>query len=285
MGISKSLYVNGIQYPKLMWLSKHRKGDESVFAPNSSLEAIFERGDEVGELVCELFGGGERIEWENSSFEQKIQQTKELIERGTGYIYEATFSFGGALIMVDILEVCTDGSLVINEVKSSTIKPAKPQPNEAYLHDTAFQYFVLTSLGYKVKAVNLICLDSDYVRGYELDLRGLFASADLTENAKEQFENVRENIARFERILEFQDEPKCVIGVHCYEPYVCGACEYCWAEVGVPENSVFDIGSKLGVRFYKKDKFELWHSGIKNIDDIKDISCFPAYQQIQIKSH
>ena len=48
MGLSKSLYVNGMQCPKLMWLSKHRKGDESVFVPNASLEAIFERGNEVG---------------------------------------------------------------------------------------------------------------------------------------------------------------------------------------------------------------------------------------------
>ena len=88
--------------------------------PNASLEAVFERGNEVGELACELFKGGERIEWEITSFDEKIAQTKELIERGVRYIYEATFSFGGALIMVDILEVCADGSFVINEVKSST---------------------------------------------------------------------------------------------------------------------------------------------------------------------
>lgn len=82
MGLSKSLYVNGMQCPKLMWLSKHRKGDESVFVPNASLEAIFERGNEVGELACELFAGGERIKWENSTFDEKIAQTSELIAKG-----------------------------------------------------------------------------------------------------------------------------------------------------------------------------------------------------------
>lgn len=277
MSISKSLYINGMQCPKLLWLSKHRKGDESVFAPDASLEAVFERGNEVGKLACELFPNGERIEWENSSFKQKIAQTNELIKKGTRYIYEATFSFEGALIMVDILEILPSGEIVINEVKSST------SVSSVYLDDTAFQYFVLTSLGYNVKAVNLIHLNSEYVRGDELDLKGLFASADLTSNAKEQFNNVRENITRFERILEFPNEPKCDIDMHCYEPYTCGAFEYCWA--GVAQGSVFDIGSKLGVRFYKKDKFALWHSGVRNIDDIKDISCFPAYQQIQLKAH
>ena len=155
MGISKSLYINGMQCPKLLWLSKHRKGDESVFAPDASLEAVFERGNEVGELACELFKGGERIEWDGTSFDEKIAGTKELIERGVRYIYEATFIFGGALIMVDILEVCADGSLVINEVKSST------SVSPVYMDDTAFQHFVLTSLGYNVKAVNLIHLNSE----------------------------------------------------------------------------------------------------------------------------
>lgn len=185
--------------------------------------------------------------------------------------------------MVDILEILPSGELVINEVKSSTIDPAKPKINEAYLNDTAFQYFVLTSLGYKVKNVNLICLNSDYIRGDELDIHQLFCILDLTQNVKEQFNNVRENIAHFERILELPNELECDIGMHCYEPYTCGAFEYCWA--GVAQGSVFDIGSKLGVKFYKKDKFALWHSGVKNIDDIKDISSFPAYQQIQLKAH
>ena len=277
MGISKSLYINGMQCPKLLWLSKHRKGDGSVFAPDASLEAVFGRGNEVGKQACKLFKGGERIEWEGTSFDEKIAKTKELIERGVRYIYEATFSFGGALIMVDILEVCADGSLIINEVKSST------SVSPVYMDDTAFQYFVLTSLGYNVKAVNLIHLNSEYVRGDELDLKALFVINDLTENAKEQFDNVRENIARFERILEFPNEPECDIDMHCYEPYTCGAFEYCWA--GVAQGSVFDIGSKLGVKFYKKDKFALWHSGIRYIDEITDISSFPAYQQIQLKAH
>ena len=220
MGISKSLYINGMQCPKLLWLSKHRKGDKSVFAPDASLEAVFARGNEVGKLACELFPNGERIEWDGTSFEEKIAKTKELIERGARYIYEATFSFGGALIMVDILEVCADGSLIINEVKSST------SVSPVYMDDTAFQYFVLTSLGYNVKAVNLIHLNSEYVRGDELNLKALFVSEDLTENAKEQFNNVRENIARFERILEFPNEPECDIDMHYCKPYTCWAFKY-----------------------------------------------------------
>ena len=63
MGISKSLYINGMQCPKLLWLSKHRKSDESVFAPDANLEAVFERGNEVSKLACELSTNAKRIEW------------------------------------------------------------------------------------------------------------------------------------------------------------------------------------------------------------------------------
>ena len=69
MGISKSLYVNGMQCPKLLWLSKHRKGDESVFAPNASLDTVFQRGNKVVYLACKLFKGGDLIECYFTIFE------------------------------------------------------------------------------------------------------------------------------------------------------------------------------------------------------------------------
>ena len=72
------------------------KDEKSVFVANSSLEAVFKRENEVGKLAYELFTNAKRIEWENSSFDEKIAQTKMLIERGVCYIYEATFSFGGS---------------------------------------------------------------------------------------------------------------------------------------------------------------------------------------------
>ena len=79
MALSKSLYINGMQCPKLLWLSKHRKGDKSVFALDTSLKAVLERGNKVGDLACELVKGGERIKWDGTSFDEKIAGTKELL--------------------------------------------------------------------------------------------------------------------------------------------------------------------------------------------------------------
>ena len=58
------------------------------------------------------------------------------------------------------------GTLV--EVKSST------EVSEIYLEDAAFQYYVLTMCGVPVKGVYILYIDNTYVRGEQLDLKGLF---------------------------------------------------------------------------------------------------------------
>ena len=116
MALSKSLYIRGLQCEKSLWLKK--KKPEVLQAPDDGAQAVFDTGTSVGELACELFSGGERIEY-TGDFGSQMAKTKELMGRGTKVIYEATFCFDGILVMVDILRIGKD-ELVINEVKSST---------------------------------------------------------------------------------------------------------------------------------------------------------------------
>lgn len=66
-------------------------------------QALFDAGTEVGVLAQQLFPHGKKIEYKNSSFAQKKSQTRKYIEKGASTIYEATFSHGNILVMVDIL--------------------------------------------------------------------------------------------------------------------------------------------------------------------------------------
>jgi len=116
MTLSKSLYIRGLQCEKSLWLKK--KKSEVLQAPDDGTQAVFDTGTSVGELACELFSGGDRIEY-TGDFNAQMAKTKELIECGAKVIYEATFCFDGILVMVDILRIGKDG-LIINEVKSST---------------------------------------------------------------------------------------------------------------------------------------------------------------------
>ena len=270
MTLYKSLYIRGLQCEKSLWLKK--KKPEVLQAPDDGEQAVFDTGTSVGELACELFSGGERIEY-TGDFGSQMAKTKELVESGIKVIYEATFCFEGILVMVDILCVGDDG-LVINEVKSST------SVKEVYIDDAAIQYYVISSLGYKVSAVNIIHIDNSYVRGEKLELEKFFHTEDVTEQIIQKQADIPQILSKFDEILGKNVESEIDIGVQCSNPYPCDAWEYCWREQrSIPEYSVFDIS-----RLRSDKKFELYKSGIVKFEDIKELDKFNASQQIQIRS-
>jgi len=169
--LSKSLYTKGIQCVKALWLKKNNP--DVLTPPDSSKKAIFENGHKVGKLALGLFTKGKEIPFEGTSFEEKIALTKKYIDQGVTNIYEATFSFQDILIMVDILHVNKDGSLEINEVKSST------EVKDINLHDASIQFYVLNGLGYDISKVNLVYINNEYVRDDKLEIEKLFNIADV----------------------------------------------------------------------------------------------------------
>ena len=270
MTLSKSLYIRGLQCEKSLWLKKKRPG--VLQAPDDGAQAVFDTGTSVGELACELFSGGERIEY-TGDFGSQMVKTKELMGCGTKVIYEATFCFDGILVMVDILCIGKDG-LIINEVKSST------SVKDVYIDDASIQYYVISSLGYKVSAVNIIHIDNSYVRGEKLELDKFFHAEDVTEQVKQKQADIPQILSKFDEILSKDVEPDIDIGPHCSDPYNCDAWEYCWCEQrGIPEYSIFDIS-----RLRSDKKFELYKSGVVKFEDIKELDKFNASQQIQIRS-
>ena len=270
MALSKSLYIRGLQCEKSLWLKK--KKPEVLQAPDDGAQAVFDTGTSVGELACELFSGGERIEY-TGNFSSQMAKTKELMGCGTKVIYEATFCFDGILVMVDILRIDKDG-LIINEVKSST------SVKEVYIDDASIQYYVISSLGYKVSAINIIHIDNSYVRGEKLELEKFFYAEDVTEQVKQKQADIPQIISKFDEILSKDVEPDIDIGPHCSDPYNCDAWEYCWRKQrGIPEYSVFDIS-----RLRSDKKFELYKNGVVKFEDIKELDKFNASQQIQIRS-
>lgn len=141
-----------------------------------------------------------KIEFEGSSFNEKCEQNKNLLENNQEIIYEATFCYDGILIMIDILQNTKDG-LIINEVKSST------SLKDVYIDDCSLQYYVLSNLNYKIKQVNLIHLNSGYYRDDFLDINQLFISNDITDKIIQNQKQVKENLKYFEEILSKNEEP------------------------------------------------------------------------------
>jgi hypothetical protein len=270
MQLSKSLYVRGLQCKKALWLKKYK--DEVLTPPDDSAKNIFETGNKVGDLACQLFPNGKEIPYENTTFDEKIALTKQWIDEGLKNIYEASFSLDDIFIMVDILHINDDNSVEIYEVKSST------KVKDVYLDDVSIQYYVLNGLGFNVKKASIIHINNEYIRGDELEIEKLFKIIDVTNEIIKLQNNISLNLKEFKKVLsDNKNEPKIDIGMQCDNPYKCDAKAYCWKDI--PEYSIFDIS-----RINKDKKFEFYKQGIVEINQIEDLESFSENQQIQIIS-
>jgi len=266
MKLSKSLYTRGLQCVKSLWLKKYKK--DVLSAPDSSSEAVFETGNRVGELACELYSGGVEVAFTPHDYDSMIKTTQKLIDDGISDIYEAAFSFDGIFIAIDILHINEDGSVEIYEVKSST------SVKSVYLDDASVQYYVLHGLGYDVKKTSIVHINNSYVRGDALEVEKLFSVVAVSDEVLELQHDIPEHLKNFQTFLEDREnEPNIDIGTHCSKPYACDAMEYCWKHV--PKYSVFDIS-----RLRSDKKFEMYYKNIINFSDIEG-----AIKQKAISSH
>ncbi|MCV3396697.1 DUF2779 domain-containing protein [Campylobacter sp. RKI_CA19_01116] len=268
MFFSKSRYTRGAQCAKSLWLNTYNK--DVLNSSNKSTKTDI--GNKVGELACNLFPNGVKIEFEGSSFDEKCEQTRKLLENNQEVIYEATFCYDGILIMIDILQNTKDG-LIINEVKSST------SLKDVYIDDCALQYYVLSNLNYKIKQVNLIHLNNEYYRSDFLDINQLFKINDITKEVLLNQNQVKENLKYFEEILSKKEEPDIDIGTHCFDPYECDGYEYCW----IKQRNLCEKENVFNIPKFKKS-FEFYYQNTYNFEDLDDLSIFTKNQQIQIKA-
>lgn len=272
MIFSKSLYTTGIQCSKALWLKKYKS--EVLASTDASAETRFKTGHTVGELACDLFPNGVKVDF-NPNIEQMIKETKKLLDNGVTVIYEAAFSFENTLVIVDIFEMDSEG-ISIYEVKSST------SLKDIYLHDVSIQYYTLQNLGYKIKSANVVYLNSNYVRGDELDIKELFVVEDVTQTIISLQEAVPTNLQIFQTYLaDRETEPKIDIGKHCKNPYECLALDYCWTvQRNIPDYSIFNIFN-LG----SKKQIELYSKGIVDVDDIPDDFEMTANQKVAVDNY
>jgi hypothetical protein len=272
MTLSKSLYTKGIQCPKALWLKKYKPS--VLTPPDAKAQAIFDTGNEVGDLACSLFPDGREVPY-TTEYSQMLSTTAWWLDDGLSHIYEATFSYDGILVMVDVLKVEDDG-LSIYEVKSST------SVKDIYLHDASIQCYVLKCLGYKIKSTNIVHINSDYVRGDELDIHELFTIVDVSDEVNSLLPDIPQKLKEFESYLSDRvNDPNIDIGKHCTKPYECDAKEYCWrVQRDIPEYSIFNIFN-LG----SKKQIELYSNGIVDIDDIPDDFDMTANQANAVKNY
>ncbi len=253
--LSKSSFIKGLQCEKHLFLYKYHYNEMDDLSDMQ--KAIFKRGTNVGELAHNLFPGGKiAAEGDPPAYEKALNKTKELINGGTKVIYEAAFLFNEVLSIADIV-VMEKGGARIFEVKSST------SVSETYLNDAALQYYVISSLGIRVKDFSIIYINNQYVRKGDLNLEELFTTESVLRFILPLQKSVKENVNRFKKVLLKKQMPNIDIGEHCYNPYTCGFFNYCRKHI--PDNSIFDFS---GMHLSKK--YELYRNGIISLNDVPD---------------
>lgn len=278
MNLSKSRYTRGAQCPKMLWMEAHRP---ELFDASVLNEKVLATGNEVGDLAMGYYGDFVEIPFDAHDFAGMAQLTRYHVEQGTPVVCEATFAHDGNLCMVDVLLVEPDGVRLV-EVKSST------HVREVYLHDMAYQCWLLGECGLRVKSAALMHVDGSYVREGSIDVRKLFKVVDCTDTVFSLVASVGERVRFLKEVADRSDEPGALgamlregesdapadaqgspcarprsefgIGPHCANPYPCGYRAWCWR--AVPENSVFDLA-----RMNMKKAFDLYDQGIVTFDD------------------
>lgn len=265
--LSKTHYIRGLQCHKSLWLFKNHP--ELRMEADTTTQAHFDTGKDVGLLAQQRFPGGETIEFEGTSFEEKINRTRDLIQSGATSIYEATFCFEGLLVMVDILRKGLKGWELYEVKKSTSVKPVHED-------DVAFQYYVLQGAGIDLARACLVHINNQYVRQGDLNLTQLFSITDLTESAREKQKTLSKQIKTLRKAIS-KGEPDIDIGPHCSDPYNCDFADHCWAQI--PSPSIFDLS------WLRTDKkFALYKDGITRFEDLPEDFALSDAQEMQVEA-
>ena len=215
-------------------------------------------GNQVGDLAMGLFGEFTEVtvmkDDGRPDISAMIEQTQKCLKSGVDNICEASFSYEGLYCAVDILRKQGEGH-AIYEVKSSTHEA------EIYGVDIAYQKYVLEHCGVTVTGTYLVCINSDYIRGQELDITQLFKIADMSEWVALETPLIPSRLKLAEKTLALQEEPAYDIGEHCANPYDCAYWGYCSRHLPAP--SVFDL-----YRLSGKKKWEYYRQGMVSYEDL-----------------
>ena len=259
--LSKSSYCQGVQCEKILWLKKYKPNN----LPQDNNESIFAKGREVGELAKGLFGPYEDIPIDKN-LNLRLEKTEKLLKEKPNIITEASFIYNNNFCSVDILKNDVEG-VEIYEVKSST------KIKDIYLADASYQYFVLSNLGLTVKKVCIVYINNEYIRGEELELDKLFKIEDITDIAKENLKDIKNNVEFMNNFMESHNEstePVKQIGMQCFNPYSCNFWQYCTKNL--PKPNVFDISG-----MFRSKKFEKYYDGKVSFKDLENEDINPKY--------
>ena len=154
--LTKSRYIAGLQCPRRLWLLVHEPLPYEEPAPGSPMDI----GQEIGQKAHLLFPGGARGRRRTVAARGGRRPHGRLDgDARVPAIFEAAFEYEDIRIRVDVLERLAPDTWGLREVKSSS------GLKDHYLDDIALQTYVLRGAGVAVSSIELLHVNTEYVRG------------------------------------------------------------------------------------------------------------------------
>lgn len=177
MTLSKSDYMLFLRHPAWLWLKKFQKNKLPPIDANT--QAVFDEGHEFENYAEKLFPNAVKLGFNNyNEYLVLFQKTKAVLNQGVQTIFQGGFETDGIACIVDVLDRVNGNTFDLIEIKSST----KAKPEHEY--DLAFQVIVLEQSGLKIRNVEVIHANKEYVRNGEIEPNKLTSKTDITEKVR-----------------------------------------------------------------------------------------------------
>jgi hypothetical protein len=161
--LTKSRYMAGLQCPRRLWLVVHEPLPYEDPEPGSQADW----GQVIGSKAHLLFPGGVLITEEPWEHTEAVAHTAALMGNPqVPAIFEAAYENDGIRVRVDVMERLASGRWGLREVKSSS------GLKDHYLDDIALQAYVLRGSGVVISSIELLHVNTAYVRGLSAHRNG-----------------------------------------------------------------------------------------------------------------
>jgi len=220
--LTKSRYIAGLQCLRRLWLVDHKPAPYEEPAPGSPLDI----GREIGRKAHLLFPGGVLIDeppWRHAAAVARTAASMSDVH--VPAIFEAAFEYENIRIRVDVIERLAHETWGLREVKSSG------GPEDHYYNDIALQDFVLEGAGVAVSSIELLHVNTAYVRGPDgICWRDFFTRVDVHDPVAAKLVDLPSRLQAMRGCLGMVELPDAEPGSQCGTPYACEFWDRCTAK-------------------------------------------------------
>jgi hypothetical protein len=260
-----------LRHPAWLWLKKH---DKSKLPPvDDNLQAMFDAGNEFEKIAEQLFPNGYRLGFNNyDEYLSLPERTRQALADGQQIIFQGRFEFGDLTFICDVIEVINDRVVDLYEIKSST------KVRLEHELDLAFQAYVLQKLGFEVRQIKVVIVNTDYIKNGEVRSKEITKVEDVTTSVKSRLGQTEKDVQKMLKVANQSEIPNIspsLVGLGALKEWL----KIYRGLVDVTPESIYDL-TLLG-----PDKIgALEELGVKNIIAIPEDFKLSEKQLLQVRA-